>query len=356
MNVALPPVKPHINFIETYFPVHLISNKLSHNVRDIKMSQMKGRQYTQTTLEVESHAATAEKSEGAKTSGAAGLTEESPISLGSLRSFLKTEIEGLGKEICDEISSLWETTKADMKTICDELTEKVERLFSMQAEAANIQMGMEQSLSDTSDRLMALENSCQSLAADHKKLQEKCIDLENRGRRQNIRILNIPEGSENNTPTAFVAKFLSKVLGEENFDGPILIDRAHRSLAPKPRKGERPQPIIARLHYYSDKEKIMSLSRSKGKLSFKGAQVHIFPDMSPEVGRQRAAFNQVKAKLRDAGIQYRMFFPAKLEITADGSKMSFTDPQAVERFFTAKNHHHWRSIKRKNINLDTCVW
>lgn len=315
------------------------------------MSQRKGRQYTQTTLEVESHAATAEKSEGAKASGAAGLTEESPISLGSLRaelrsefnsygdtmrSFLKTEIEGLGKEIRDEISSLRETTKADMKTIRDEVTEKVERLFSMQAEAANIQTGMEQSLSDTSDRLMALENSCQSLAADHKKLQEKCIDLENRSRRQNIRILNIPEGSENNTPTAFVAKFLSKVLGEENFDGPILIDRAHRSLAPKPRKGERPRPIIARLHYYSDKEKIMSLSRSKGKLFFEGAQVHIFPDMSPEVGRQRAAFNQVKAKLRDAGIQYRMFFPARLEITTDGSKMSFTDPQAVERFINSK--------------------
>lgn len=311
------------------------------------MSQRKGRQYTQTTLEVESHVATAEKSEGAKASGAAGLKEKGPISLGSLhaelrsefnsygdtmRSFLKTEIEGLGKEIRDKISSLRETTKADMKTIRDELTEKVERLFSMQAEAANIQTGMEQSLSDTSDRLTALENSCQSLAADHKKLQKKCIDLENRSRHQNIRILNIPEGSENNTPIAFVAKFLSKVLGEENFDGPILVDRAHRSLAPKPRNGERPRPIIARLHYYSDKEKIMSLSRTKGKLSFEGAQVHIFPDMSPEVGRQRAAFNQVKAKLRDAGIQYRMFFPAKLEITADGSKMSFTDPRAVERF------------------------
>uniref|UniRef100_A0A8C1MXB6 L1 transposable element RRM domain-containing protein n=1 Tax=Cyprinus carpio TaxID=7962 RepID=A0A8C1MXB6_CYPCA len=273
----------------------------------------------------------------------------------TMRSFLKTEIEGLGKEIRDEISSLRETTKADMKTIRDELTEKVERLFSMQAEPANIQTGMEQSLSDTSDRLMALENSCQSLAADHKKLQEKCIDLENRSRRQNIRILNIPEGSENNTPTAFVAKFLSKVLGEENFDGPILIDRAHRSLAPKPRKGERPRPIIARLHYYSDKEKIMSLSRSKGKLFFEGAQVHIFPDMSPEVGRQRAAFNQVKAKLRDAGIQYRMFFPAWRLQPMVPKCLSPTHRQ-WRGLLTAKNHHHGRSIKRKNINLDTCVW
>uniref|UniRef100_A0AAV2JIS7 L1 transposable element RRM domain-containing protein n=1 Tax=Knipowitschia caucasica TaxID=637954 RepID=A0AAV2JIS7_KNICA len=311
------------------------------------MSQRKGRQYTQTTLEVDSQATTAEKNDGAKASGATGLTEDGPISLGTLRtelraefnsyrdtmrSFLKAEMEGLTKEIRDEISSLRETTKADIKTVHNELMGKVESLFSMQKEAAVTQSDMEQSLSDTSDRLTALENSYQTLAADQKKLKEKCIDLENRSRRQNIRILNVPEGAENNMPTIFIAKFLSKVLGEENFDGPILVDRAHRSLAPKPRSGERPRPMIARLHYYSDKEKIMSLSRTKGKLFFEGAQVHIFPDMSPEVGRQRAAFNQVKTKLRDAGVKYRMLFPAKLEITVDDSRMTFIDPCAVERF------------------------
>uniref|UniRef100_A0AAV2LE10 Uncharacterized protein n=1 Tax=Knipowitschia caucasica TaxID=637954 RepID=A0AAV2LE10_KNICA len=161
--------------------------------------------------------------------------------------------EGLTKEIRDEISSLRETTKADIKTVHDKLMGKVESLFSMQKEAAVTQSDMEQSLSDTSDRLTALENSYQTLAADQKKLEEKCIDLENRSRRQNIRILNIPERAENNMPTIFIATFLSKVLGEENFDGPILVDCAHRSLAPKPRSGERPRPMIARLHYYSDK-------------------------------------------------------------------------------------------------------
>lgn len=93
-------------------------------------------------------------------------------------------------------------------------------------------MGMEQSLNDTSDRLTALENTYQKLTTDHKKLQEKCTDLENRSRRQNIKILNISEGMELNKPTDFVAKFLPKVLGEENFGNPIIADRAHRSLAP----------------------------------------------------------------------------------------------------------------------------
>uniref|UniRef100_A0AAV2LHK2 L1 transposable element RRM domain-containing protein n=1 Tax=Knipowitschia caucasica TaxID=637954 RepID=A0AAV2LHK2_KNICA len=247
-------------------------------------------------VELDSQATTAGKNDGAKASG---------------------REEGLTKEIRDEISSLRETTKADIKTVHDKLMGKVESLFSMQKEAAVTQSDMKQSLSDTSDRLTALENSYQTLAADQKKLEEKCIDLENRSRRQNIRILNIPEGAENNMPTIFIAKFLSKVL-EVSLQNHVL--------------ASDPRPMIARLHYYSDKEKIMSLSRTKGKLFFEGAQVHIFPDMSPEVGRQRAAFKQVKTKLRDTGVKYRMLFPAKLEITVDDSRMTFIDPCAVERF------------------------
>lgn len=306
------------------------------------MGSRKHKQYTQTTLEVETHG---EKSDAAKASNPE-LAEEGPISLATLRAELRTEfksyrdsiqnvikmeMESLCKGLRDDISSLRDTTKADMTAIRDELTVKVESLLTMQAEAAATQTSMEQSLSDTCDRVTALENSYKTLAAEHKKLQEKNIDLENRSRRQNIRIIGIPEGSEANKPTDFVAKFLIKTLGEENFDGSILIDRAHRSLAPKPRAGERPRPMIARLHYYTDKDKIMSLSRSKGALLFEGSPVHIFPDMSPEVGRQRAAFNSVKVKLRNAGIPYRMLFPAKLEITMDGSRMSFSDPRAVER-------------------------
>lgn len=290
------------------------------------------------------------ETQGEATKANSGLADDSPISLATLRSELrtefksyrdsmqsviKTEMESFCRGIRDDISSLRETTKADIKTIRDELTEKVENLFTRQAETADTQAGMEQSLNDTCDRLTTLEKSYQSLAAEHKKLQDKCTDLENRSRRQNIRLIGIPEGAEANKPTDFVAKFLIEVLGDENFDGPILIDRAHRSLAPKPRAGERPRPMIARLHYYSDKEKIMLMSRTKGRLLFEGSPVHIFPDMSPEVGRQRAAFNPVKVKLRTAGIPYRMLFPAKLEITMNGSRMTFTDPRAVERLLEA---------------------
>uniref|UniRef100_A0A3P9KZG4 L1 transposable element RRM domain-containing protein n=1 Tax=Oryzias latipes TaxID=8090 RepID=A0A3P9KZG4_ORYLA len=256
---------------------------------------------------------------------------------GDMKSDIKAQIEIHCKEIRDDIASWRCQTESNMETIRAEFTGRVDKLTAAQKEAAKTQDDMEKSLNDMSDRVVAFEKSYQVLVDDNKRLADKCSDLENRSHRQNIRIVGIAEGIEANDANKFEARFLGEVLGEENFNRAILIDKAHRSLAPKPRIGEKPPAIIARLHYLSDKENIMSLSRAKGKLSFEGSPVHIFPDVSPEVGRQRAAFNQVKAKLRSAGIPHSMQFPARLVLTLDGMQHVFKDPPSAERFIRSNS-------------------
>ena len=167
------------------------------------------------------------------------------------------------------------------------------------------------------------------------KLKDRNDDLENRSRRQNLRIIGIPEGVENGKPTAFMASFFACVLGDEITD-PLVWDRAHRSLAAKPKPGDRPRPMIVRLHYYTDKEKILQVSRNKGELKFRGARVHIFPDMSAELSRRRAAFTPVKAKLREAGITYGLYHPAELRLVHDGVSHSFKAPADVETFLAKR--------------------
>uniref|UniRef100_A0AAV2M5G9 Uncharacterized protein n=1 Tax=Knipowitschia caucasica TaxID=637954 RepID=A0AAV2M5G9_KNICA len=54
---------------------------------------------------------------------------------------------------------------------------------------------------------------------------EKCEDLEGRSRLNNIRVVGVPEGSEDSRPTVFVAKLLQGLLG---LDGEPVLDRAHR--------------------------------------------------------------------------------------------------------------------------------
>lgn len=88
--------------------------------------------------------------------------------------------------------------------------------------------------------------------------------------------------------------------------------------------------------YYTDKQKVLDTAKAKGNLAYKGRQVHIFPDVSPEVGRMRSAFNGVKKMFRDAGMTYSLFFPARLAVTLDGIRHTFDSPQAAGVFYDQK--------------------
>uniref|UniRef100_A0A8C5GJL6 L1 transposable element RRM domain-containing protein n=1 Tax=Gouania willdenowi TaxID=441366 RepID=A0A8C5GJL6_GOUWI len=252
---------------------------------------------------------------------------------------IKAQLENMHRELKNDITSLRAETKAEVGALREDILHKMDSLRNAHAQTAKEQKEMGGALSDVTDRLVILEKNHDMLTKDHKKLQEKCTDLENRSRRQNLRVVGIAEGIEAGNPSRFVAEFFPDVLGAGSFDTPLLIDRAHRSLAPKPRDGERPRALIVRLHYYADKEKILKLSREKGRLIYKGSPVHIFPDMSPEVGKQRAAFNQVKAGLRQAKIPYSMYYPAKLTFTLDNIRHSFTNPQDADTFIRANITH-----------------
>ncbi|KTG38009.1 hypothetical protein cypCar_00036760, partial [Cyprinus carpio] len=226
-------------------------------------------------------------------------------------------------DIKANISSLREETKADIHAIHDELAVELARLRLTQAETVSNVEEMGNTLSKMMDRVTALEQSHQVIAKECKKLQDKCLDLENRSRRQNLHLVGIKEGAEGGNITRFLTEFFPEVLGAEIFDSPVMIDSLHRTLALRPAAGETPRAILVRLHYYTDNFKILDLGKAKGSLMYKGAQVHIFPQMSPEVTKLRAAFNPVKRKLCETNIGYSLFYRARLAITVDGVRHSF---------------------------------
>lgn len=264
------------------------------------------------------------------------LREELQTSRETVLVQIKAEIATSFKEIKTDIVLLREETKADIRAIRDELAGELTRLHSAQAETARECKEMGTALGETMDRVTALEKSQQLISKECKKMLDKCQDLENRSRRQNLRLVGITEGAEGGNMTQFLADFFPTVLGADNFRSPVVIDRAHRTLAPRPTNGERPRAIVVRLHYYTDRQKILDLGKAKGRLTYKGDQVYIFPDMSPEVSRQRAAFNPVKRKLREAKVTYSLFYPARLAVSLDGMRHSFDSPKAAEDFYNQK--------------------
>lgn len=162
----------------------------------------------------------------------------------------------------------------------------------------------------------------------------KTEDLESRSRRQNLRVLGIPENSEGPQITSCMTDFFAKTLGMDIPDGPEMLDQAHR-LASRPDLSPNapPRPMIVRVHHLRVKQHIRQLAREKGPLSFRGQPVDIFPDFTTEVASRRASFNNIKQKLRAANIRYGLLFPARLRITLNGGRYSFTAPEDAEKFY-----------------------
>lgn len=65
---------------------------------------------------------------------------------------------------------------------------------------------------------------CNALKAENSSLKLKLDDLENCSRRQNLRIIGIPEGLEWQSPVAFMIFFFTELLGDGAFERPLEID------------------------------------------------------------------------------------------------------------------------------------
>ncbi|KAI4802306.1 hypothetical protein KUCAC02_020154 [Chaenocephalus aceratus] len=158
---------------------------------------------------------------------------------------------------------------------------------------------------------LALEATCATLTDSNVKLLAKVTDLESCSRRNNIRIVGLSESIEGPHPSTFFPKLLMEVLGEGVLNSPPECDRAHRSLTDKPKPGQRPRPVIIRVHRYQQKETIIHEARARrGKLQYKGTPIAIYEDYTPEVMEQRYKYREVMVvELYNLGLKPALHAP-----------------------------------------------
>lgn len=162
---------------------------------------------------------------------------------------------------------------------------------------------IDETVSDHDTRLQSMETAINKLQKENAFLRAKTNDLEGRSRGNNVKFVGIPQGEEKGNLTEFVSALIPKLLGETHFPKPVIVDRAHRSQQPKPVEGAsgpsaRPCTIIARVHHYQEKEKIIRLARQQS-LKYGAHKVFIFPDYTAEVMEQRRGFREAMAALRE---------------------------------------------------------
>uniref|UniRef100_A0AAR2JW36 L1 transposable element RRM domain-containing protein n=1 Tax=Pygocentrus nattereri TaxID=42514 RepID=A0AAR2JW36_PYGNA len=241
-----------------------------------------------------------------------------------ITTLLRSELKSV---LADEFAGM----KSELRAVKEEVIGSVAALRADVDSVKQTVAGMEYSLSTCSDDITTLQTTVHKLSKDVAGLQEKCVDLEGRMRRSNIRILNVTEGPGSSSPAA-VSKLLKEALRLEK---EVVVDRSHRGLQLR-QQGGKPRAIVAQLHYYQDCVDILRRAREAGSLQYNGTKIFIFPDYPPSVARARSAFNEVKNILRgQKGTRFGMFYPARLRITHNGTEKEFQDPAEAMAYVRA---------------------
>jgi hypothetical protein len=225
-----------------------------------------------------------------------------------LESGIHAKFDTHAAEIRGEISMVREEMHNTFSSLKEDLKTQSERLTSL-----------ETATSEWTTSLHSLEPTVVSLQREVASLQAKCIDLECRSRRSNLRLVGIPEGLE----------------GPEIFDlpEPPLLARAHRTLAPKPAEGSRPRAFVICFHRYDVKEDIWRKASRDGQLKFRDKNVFVFPDFPPEIAKKRAAYYEVKRLLRSMpDVKYGLKGLTGFRITKNGAEHMFDTPAAALAF------------------------
>lgn len=150
-------------------------------------------------------------------------------------------------------------------------------------------------------------------------VRAKMADLENRSRRNNVKIRGIPETIVPADLIAYARKIISQLLP----DLPpmeTIIDRIHRLPKPSHLPPEVPRDTLMRVHFYHAKDMLMAKSRRLGQLPAPYTKLQLFADISQYTRNQRRQLQTITKPLNNHKIPYQWGFPTKIVVTKNGVK------------------------------------
>ncbi|XDV52293.1 hypothetical protein PO909_021036 [Leuciscus waleckii] len=218
---------------------------------------------------------------------------------------------------------------------------KVEEILSAVVDVKGRLTEAEERISGTEDEIVQLKVRNDTLEKQMKSMADKVIDLENRSRRNNLRLVGLPEKEEGSDACAFLEKFLPETLELGESVTPLIIERAHRIPSSAKKNGQddkckckvQPRTVIMKFLNFKQKEHVLKAAKRKGVIAYKGSNLRFFPDLSAEPHREQRKYDAVRQKLRDKGInRHRVIFPARLLLTHGDRTVIMNSPEEVEKF------------------------
>ena len=194
--------------------------------------------------------------------------------------------------------------------------------------------GVEKGMNDMEERVAALEENKMKYDVDTKQLHEENIELRDKlerleahSRKFNLRVHGLPLGAEKGDPTAFMNNLMKELFKGKIKTEPV-VEIAHRV-------GPGNKTMIMRMQRYMAKEEILMLSKKEHTLKYRGMKLQFFPDLTSDMAKRRATFDEIREKLRSVGVKHGIIHPATLIITLGNETRRFTDHKKAEAYLDA---------------------
>lgn len=188
----------------------------------------------------------------------------------------------------------------DVKTCLKEIDSKIDTLASRLDRVTRRVDKHEARLTETETRISDMEDRQTSdhdalagVTGELGALRARCEDLEGRSRRNNVRLTGVPETTYIDNMEFYIETMFKELFGD-SLSPMFLVERAHRSLGPRPPPGTQARPILAKILNYRDRDTILRLAREKGTLHYQGNVISLYPDFTQAVQTARREFLPAK--------------------------------------------------------------
>ena len=170
-----------------------------------------------------------------------------------------------------------------------------------------------------------------------RKNEEGLREMQDNMKRNNIRIIGIPEGEEEEQG---IENLFEKVM-MENFptlmrEKVIQIQETQRVPSKRKPKRTTARHIIIKMAKFQDKDRILKATKDKQEVTYKGAPIRLATDFSMETLQARREWQKIFQAMRTRGFQPRLLYPARLSIKIEGQIKSFPDKRSLKEYTSTK--------------------
>lgn len=148
-------------------------------------------------------------------------------------------------------------------------------------------------------------------------IKTKLADLEDRSRRNNVKIRGIPKTVKPPDLKNSLVYLMKLALPEAPLED-LVIDRIHRLPKPKNIPAHLPRDTMVRIHFYHIKDQSMAAARRSNAMPQEMQDLSFFADLSAFTMQQHKQLATITKPLNNHHIPYRWLYPAKLMVTKDG--------------------------------------